>query len=872
MGDKKQMVKEHSLKEILKKIEEKYMKKGYSEAWNQERTKVGELVNQAYALIIEDTYNVNECIAVAGSRIVLKLTDKTNKKEYALKISRPLKDSVGMLQEEYSILNTLYHPNLIQIFDKKDLTCKDDQIKYLATLEEFVPGGLDLEKWCKTVMGSQPTPDTLIEHIIEFSSILEQLADVLWYLHKNEVYHGDIKPENILVKDNSPKLVDFGYSHRIYLKGDPVDKIGFTWDFALPKLREYIHKYVSKDAVFTLTEGEISYLRIEQYALGRTLENCLLVYQNTLIQVKEQATEPEDAREELYQDINYNINYLKLIALRLKGIDSYEDKPTFQNIPDRFDEEMVRALQYLEQYSCWQEMKRDLQKLRIDSLATIVPEWQSKLGSTVRIGRLDVPFTTRIRKLYNHIFLSRLANVSQLGMIAYVYPSARHSRLEHSMGTYYYSIQYIKALWEQKDDPLFRCLAPIEEIQAATIGALFHDLGQYPHAHDLEDSSLSDFRHESLSLQLYKYRYKDNNEEIKSLYDIVCQNWGITVANQVDRYLESSKEAEGSGDLIVNILRNIISGSVDADKLDYLQRDAANLGLSYPSNIEVERLILSLRPAIIPASNGQTGQVKLGVTSKGILAARSLMSARENMFERVYWHKTVRSFKAMLMNALVIEGPRGIETLQKAIKEVIFSHSYFTSLELGKIYPESFHLVYSDILILDMMHKVLTNDSAKILIEYILKRKHYRKAFEISSFYWKPLGDINRVNEVADKLRDLTKAGPQSSQKIREFTDRLNNILFDQYKITHKGIDGKQARKIGFLVDLPPERVLGKSLYLVEPNTFTSREIVPELLLTDRKGGVVSSLSPRLYMHPDIVFQKFPNENEFLRMLKDALS
>ena len=346
------MVNERSLKEILRKIEEKYKKKGYSEAWEQEKTKVGELVNQAYELIIEDTYDVNECIAVAGSRIVLKLTDKTNKKEYALKISRPLKDSVGMLQEEYSILNTLYHPNLIQIFDKKDLACKNDQIKYLATVEEFVPGGLDLEKWCKSLVGSKPTPDAVIDHINEFGSILEQLADVLWYLHKNKVYHCDIKPENILVKDNSPKLVDFGYSHRIYLKGDPVDKIGFTWDFALPKLREYIHKYVSKDAVFTLTEGEISYLRIEQYALGRTLESCLLVYQDTLNQLKKQATEPEDARAELYQDLNYIVNYLKLIALRLKGIDSYEDKQIFQNIPDRFDKEMIRSLQYLEQYSC----------------------------------------------------------------------------------------------------------------------------------------------------------------------------------------------------------------------------------------------------------------------------------------------------------------------------------------------------------------------------------------------------------------------------------------------------------------------------------------------------------------------------------------
>ena len=99
-------------KDLLKKIKEKYESRGYAEAWVAEGPKVKRLLKEAIDDSFNKTYIIKECITVAGSRIVFKIENRLNHKEFAYKLSRPLKDSVAMLQKEYSILNELYHPNL----------------------------------------------------------------------------------------------------------------------------------------------------------------------------------------------------------------------------------------------------------------------------------------------------------------------------------------------------------------------------------------------------------------------------------------------------------------------------------------------------------------------------------------------------------------------------------------------------------------------------------------------------------------------------------------------------------------------------------------------------------------------------------------
>src|SRR5208282_140176 len=99
-----------------------------------------------------------------------------------------------------------------------------------------------------------------------------------------------------------------------------------------------------------------------------------------------------------------------------------------------------------------------------------------------------------------------LARVSQLGLVSYVYPAARHTRLDHSLGTYSYACRYLQHLWGQREEPLFRCLMTSDHVIAASLWALFHDLGQYPHCHDIEDAVPSLKRHSDRALEIYRTR------------------------------------------------------------------------------------------------------------------------------------------------------------------------------------------------------------------------------------------------------------------------------------------------------------------------------------------------------------------------------
>ena len=104
------------------------------------------------------------------------------------------------------------------------------------------------------------------------------------------------------------------------------------------------------------------------------------------------------------------------------------------------------------------------------------------------------------------------------------------------------------------------------------------------------------------------------------------------------------------------LLRSIISGPIDADKLDYLFRDARHTDVPYPNGVDVDRLFRCLTTVVIDRVEGGARDVPaIGVHAKGKIAAEFLSLARYAMFSQVYWHHAVRVQKAMLF--------RGVEAL-----------------------------------------------------------------------------------------------------------------------------------------------------------------------------------------------------------------
>jgi HD superfamily phosphohydrolase len=98
------------------------------------------------------------------------------------------------------------------------------------------------------------------------------------------------------------------------------------------------------------------------------------------------------------------------------------------------------------------------------------------------------------------------------------------------------------------------------------------------------------------------------------------------------------------------VLHQILSGTLDVDKLDYLPRDARACHVPY-GGVDTDRLLGALDLATIDHPDRPGAEPRVVVTPKGISALHSLINARQEMFDNVYWHHTNRACMVMLLRA-----------------------------------------------------------------------------------------------------------------------------------------------------------------------------------------------------------------------------
>lgn len=242
---------------------------------------------------------------------------------------------------------------------------------------------------------------------------------------------------------------------------------------------------------------------------------------------------------------------------------------------------------------------------------------------------IDVPLTPRVRRLIDAPEFRRLAHISQLGLVSLVYPAANHTRHEHSLGVYRTALLYLDRL---ADDERFAAAAAPEAAERFLAAALLHDLGHWPFCHPIEDMQLRHVpRHE-----LFANSFLLEGEIADHLRD----DWGIEPRDIVD--LLSGKPL----DRTARLFRSMLSGPIDVDKMDYLQRDSLHAGVPYGRNFDQPRLIQSL-------CLSESGD-RLAIGEKGKTAAEMMVFARYVMFSEVYWHHAVRAATAMLQRAFYL--------------------------------------------------------------------------------------------------------------------------------------------------------------------------------------------------------------------------
>jgi HD superfamily phosphohydrolase len=239
----------------------------------------------------------------------------------------------------------------------------------------------------------------------------------------------------------------------------------------------------------------------------------------------------------------------------------------------------------------------------------------------------DVPFTPRVRSLVDTVEFRRLSQISQLGLVSRIYPGAMHTRFEHALGVFHNALRY---LWQLGKEARFRETVDCHTAEVLLAAALLHDLGHWPFCHPIEDMGLADLPpHEKFAAEFLS--------PSRELAQVLASEWKIDPAEVLDVLVPRTDEPR------LRLLRSILSGPIDIDKMDYLERDSLHCGVPYGRNFDKNRLIQSL--VLNAAGDG------LAITSKGKTAAELMVFARYVMFSEVYWHHAVRSATCMFARA-----------------------------------------------------------------------------------------------------------------------------------------------------------------------------------------------------------------------------
>jgi len=213
--------------------------------------------------------------------------------------------------------------------------------------------------------------------------------------------------------------------------------------------------------------------------------------------------------------------------------------------------------------------------------------------------------------IVKHPLFQRLNRINQLGLASVVYPGARHTRFQHSLGAFHLMSEAVLSL-QQKGNFIFDSEA--EAVQAAI---LMHDIGHGPFSHVLENTLISGISHEDISLMMMEQINRDLNGQL---------NLAIRIFK--DEYPK-------------HFLHQLISSQLDMDRLDYLRRDSFFTGVT-EGNIGSARIIKMLN--VVDDS--------LVVEQKGIYSLENYLTTRRLMYWQVYLHKTAVACEKVLINML----------------------------------------------------------------------------------------------------------------------------------------------------------------------------------------------------------------------------
>lgn len=247
----------------------------------------------------------------------------------------------------------------------------------------------------------------------------------------------------------------------------------------------------------------------------------------------------------------------------------------------------------------------------------------------------------------NSAEFQRLRRIHQMGTSYQVYHTAEHSRFSHSLGVYEIIRRMVTEVEGLKD-----YLSEEEKIEVMLAG-LLHDIGHGPFSHLFE--RVMNPSHEEMT-----HRILVEASEVHHILEAYEPNLSLRVASILD-HTHSKK-----------VLNSLISSQMDADRMDYLLRDASFTGTSY-GQFDLERILRTLRIV---------GD-RLVIKYSGIHTVEDYIMARYHMYWQVYFHPASRSIEAILLAYF-----KRLQDLGKVDDGIYLKYPMFTFLK----HPETISL------------------------------------------------------------------------------------------------------------------------------------------------------------------------------------
>ena len=387
-----------------------------------------------------------------------------------------------------------------------------------------------------------------------------------------------------------------------------------------------------------------------------------------------------------------------------------------------------------------------------------------------------------VLELVDHPWFQRLRRIRQLSLTHYVYPGAQNTRFQHALGALHLmtaALDSLRGKGVAVDD---------DEYEGAQLAILLHDIGHGPFSHTLE-GDIIDADHEDLTLCFMR---------------ALDAEFGGRLATAIAIF---------TGEHPKPFLHQLVSGQLDIDRLDYLNRDTYFTGVS-EGVIGSERIIKMLHVA----------DGRLVVEEKGVYSIEKFLVARRLMYWQVYLHKTVLAAELMLKEALrrlaeVVRAGAPVSGVSDALRFFLIRHvesCHYRDPGTGVL--ERFaRLDDTDVLAALKGGRDSADKLLRYLSEALLDRRLFKLRFAAEKF---PAAEVVTLRERArqefgislEQARHLVIVGRESNSAYVTMKNEIDVLRKDG-----------SVRPLSETVDFGVEARRTEKFYLACPATLTEQ-------------------------------------------------